>query len=139
ASEPEKSSGAGGREWGSAELDNRGEAGNSESCAVMNMVELQTVKDKNTMVQAVMTKPGEIEYVETPVPRPGDHELLIKIMKIGICGSDIHVYHGRHPYTSYPVVQGHEVSGVVVDMGKEVAKSGNWKTGDKVTFQPQVY
>ena len=36
---------------------------------------------------------------------------LVKIMKIGICGSDIHVYHGKHPFTKYPVTQGHEVSG----------------------------
>lgn len=45
------------------------------------------------------------------------NEVLIKVMKIGVCGSDIHVYHGKHPYTSYPVVQGHEVSGEIVKVG----------------------
>lgn len=39
-------------------------------------------------------------------------------MNIGICGSDIHVYHGKHPFTSYPVTQGHEVSGEVVKLEK---------------------
>lgn len=61
--------------------------------------------------------------------------MLIKIMKIGICGSDIHVYHGEHPFTSYPVTQGHEVSGEVVKVGRAVA---GLVPGQKVTIQPQV-
>ena len=59
------------------------------------------------MLQQVMTEPGKIEFHEVPVPEISDREVLIKIMKIGICGSDIHVYHGEHPFTSYPVTQGH--------------------------------
>ena len=62
------------------------------------------------MLQQVMTKPGEIIFQEVPVPEIGDSQVLVKIMKIGICGSDIHVYHGKHPFTKYPVTQGHEVS-----------------------------
>lgn len=56
-------------------------------------------------------------------------------MKIGVCGSDIHVYHGEHPFTSYPVTQGHEVSGEVVKTGTAVS---GIKPGQKVTIQPQV-
>ena len=55
--------------------------------------------------------------------------------KIGVCGSDIHVYHGKHPYTSYPIVQGHEVSGIVEQVGPGVK---GLALGDAVTFQPQV-
>ena len=55
--------------------------------------------------------------------------------RIGVCGSDIHVFHGTHPYTSYPVVQGHEVSATVVEVGAEVA---GFRIEDKVTIQPQV-
>ncbi len=51
--------------------------------------------------------------------------------RIGVCGSDIHVYHGLHPYTSYPVVQGHEIGGVVADVGADVTSV---KVGDKITF-----
>ena len=40
--------------------------------------------------------------------------------RIGVCGSDIHVYHGKHALTRYPVVQGHEVSGIVEEVGDEV-------------------
>lgn len=87
------------------------------------------------MLQQVMTAPGKIEFREVPVPEIGENEVLIKIMKIGICGSDIHVYHGEHPFTSYPVTQGHEVSGQIVKAGSNAA---NLKPGQKVTIQPQV-
>ncbi|MCC8087294.1 MAG: alcohol dehydrogenase catalytic domain-containing protein [Clostridium sp.] len=87
------------------------------------------------MLQQVMTAPGKIEFREIPVPEIGENEVLIKIMKIGVCGSDIHVYNGDHPFTSYPVTQGHEVSGEVVKTGTAVS---GIKPGQKVTIQPQV-
>ena len=51
-----------------------------------------------------------------------DDQVLVKIMNIGICGSDIHVYHGKHPFTKYPVTQGHEVSGEIAKVGKDVTE-----------------
>lgn len=87
------------------------------------------------MLQQVMTAPGKIEFVEVPIPEPKPGEALIKIMKIGVCGSDIHVYHGEHPFTSYPVTQGHEVSGIVEKLGEGVT---GLTVGQKVTIQPQV-
>ena len=61
-----------------------------------------------------MIKPGEIEFVDAPDPGVlKSNEVLLKIKRIGICGSDIHVFHGEHPATLYPVVQGHEYSAVV--------------------------
>ncbi len=87
------------------------------------------------MQQAIMTNPGNIEFREIPRPIPQPDEVLIQVKRIGVCGSDIHVYHGLHPYTSYPVVQGHEVSGLVAELGKEVK---GFSLGDKVVFMPQV-
>jgi L-iditol 2-dehydrogenase len=87
------------------------------------------------MIQAIMNKPGQITFQEVPVPAVAVNQIKIKMKRIGVCGSDIHVFHGKHPYTSYPVVQGHEVSAMVVDVGAEVT---NFKVGDKVTIQPQV-
>lgn len=87
------------------------------------------------MLQQVMTSPGVIEFKEVPVPEPGEGQVLIKIMKIGICGSDIHVYHGEHPFTKYPVTQGHEVSGQITALGQGVE---GLSVGQKVTIQPQV-
>ena len=72
------------------------------------------LKEENKMLQQVMTNPGEIIFREVPVPEVGDDQVLVKIMNIGICGSDIHVYHGKHPFTKYPVTQGHEVSGCLL-------------------------
>ncbi len=87
------------------------------------------------MKQAVMTAPGKIEFynVEKPVPRA--NEVILQTRRIGVCGSDIHVYHGLHPYTGYPVVQGHEIGGIVAGVGADVTSV---KVGDKITFLPQV-
>lgn len=87
------------------------------------------------MLQAVMTAPGQIDFREVAKPIPKENEVLLQIKRIGVCGSDIHVYHGLHPYTSYPVVQGHEVGAVVVEVGTAVK---GFKAGDKVVFMPQV-
>lgn len=88
------------------------------------------------MRQAIMTSPGHIEFNEIPVPgelKP--NEVLLKIQRIGICGSDIHVFHGEHPATPYPVVQGHEYSAIVEAVGSEVKKA---RPGMKATARPQL-
>ena len=87
------------------------------------------------MLQQIMTEPGTISFreVEKPIPKAG--QVSIRMMRLGICGSDIHVYHGEHPFTTYPVTQGHEVSGVIDALGPEVNKL---KIGQRVTVQPQV-
>jgi L-iditol 2-dehydrogenase len=87
------------------------------------------------MKQAVMTAPGEIQFRDVAKPALNDNEVLMQVKRIGVCGSDIHVFHGLHPYTSYPVVQGHEVGGVVAAVGKNVT---GLQAGDKMTFMPQV-
>lgn len=88
------------------------------------------------MIQQVMTEPKKITFREVEIPKPGPDQVLVKIKKIGICGSDIHVYHGTHPYTSYPVTQGHEVSGQIVELGEYVKE---FSVGQKVTIEPQVF
>ncbi len=88
------------------------------------------------MKQAVMTAPGEVVFREIDSPKPGPGEVLLRIQLIGICGSDMHVYHGKHPYTNYPVVQGHEFSAIVEQVGEGVT---NLKPGMKVTSMPQIY
>jgi len=83
-----------------------------------------------------MTQPGKIEFRD--VESPGDlapNEILLKIQRIGVCGSDIHVFHGKHPATPYPVVQGHEYSAIVHAVGKDVKSA---KPGMKATARPQL-
>ena len=88
------------------------------------------------MRQAIMTQPGEIQFKD--VSQPNDlapNEVLLKIQRIGVCGSDIHVFHGEHPATPYPVVQGHEYSATIEAIGKAVTKA---KPGQKATARPQL-
>lgn len=89
------------------------------------------------MKQAVLNQPGIIEFREVPVPsnlKP--NEILLRVKNIGVCGSDIHVFHGKHPFVQkYPVIQGHEYSGEVVEVGSEVRAV---KPGMKATARPQV-
>ena len=86
------------------------------------------------MRQAIMTTPGKIEFREVDPPQPGPGQVLLRIQRIGMCGSDVHVWHGKHPYTSYPVIQGHEYSAVVEQLGEGVQ---GIKIGSKVTATPQ--
>ncbi len=87
------------------------------------------------MLQQVMTAPGEIIFRDIPVPEIGENDALLRMARIGVCGSDIHVYHGKHPFTKYPVTQGHEVSAIIERVGKNVK---HLHVGQKVTVEPQV-
>ncbi|MEM8565738.1 MAG: alcohol dehydrogenase catalytic domain-containing protein [Bacteroidota bacterium] len=88
------------------------------------------------MKQAIMTTPGVIEFREVEKPSSlKPNEVLLKIEKIGVCGSDIHVFHGEHPATPYPVVQGHEYSATIDSVGENVKKA---KTGMRATARPQL-
>ncbi|MAR58912.1 MAG: Zn-dependent alcohol dehydrogenase [Porticoccaceae bacterium] len=86
------------------------------------------------MRQAVMTAPGVVKIVEAAVPEPGSKQIQINIKRIGICGSDVHVWHGAHPFTSYPVIQGHEYCGIVSKIGSDVT---DISVGQLVTALPQ--
>lgn len=88
------------------------------------------------MLQQVMTAPHQITFREVDIPELGPDQVLVKIKRIGVCGSDIHVFHGQHPYTSYPVTQGHEVSGCIAKLGQYVT---GFEVGQKVTIEPQVF
>lgn len=87
------------------------------------------------MLQAVMTALGKTEIRKVPELEAGKGQVLVKIKRIGVCSSDIHVYHGKHPFTNYPVVQGHETAGQMLAIGPDVS---GINLGDKVTIQPQV-
>lgn len=90
------------------------------------------------MRQAILVEPKHIEFKEVAEPKAADltaHQVLVNIKRIGICGSEIHSYHGLHPATFYPVVQGHEYSGVVMAVGSEVTAC---KPGDHITARPQL-
>lgn len=83
-----------------------------------------------------MSRPGVIEFRNpADLSELNPNEVLLAIQRIGICGSDIHVYHGKHPFTPYPVIQGHEYSGIVKKVGSNVTKV---VVGSKATARPQL-
>ncbi len=90
---------------------------------------------EGTMKLQVMTGPGKIRFDEVDIPSPGSGQVLVKMKRIGVCGSDIHVFHGKHPYVSYPLTQGHEVSGRIEELGPNTQ---GLEVGQKVTIEPQV-
>lgn len=88
------------------------------------------------MKQAVLVGPETIEFSEVERPVAKAHEIVMKVKYVGICGSDIHAYYGKHPFMSFPIRLGHEMSGEVVEVGAEVE---GIKVGDLVTAMPQEF
>jgi 2-desacetyl-2-hydroxyethyl bacteriochlorophyllide A dehydrogenase len=85
-----------------------------------------------SMKTLVCTKPGNLEYktAEKPVLTKG--HAIIKIKRIGICGTDLHAFEGTQPYFEYPRILGHELAGELV----EFDDAPGFKTGEQVTFIP---
>jgi len=83
-----------------------------------------------TMKSAQISKPrGDFEIVERPVPTPGAGQIRIAVKACGICHSDVLVKEGLLPGIQYPRVPGHEVAGVVDEVGAGVT---TWTKGQRV-------
>ena len=78
------------------------------------------------------TTPGHFSYSETERPLLEKDHAIIKIKRIGICGTDLHAFEGTQPFFSYPRVLGHELSGELV----EIDGATDFKIGEAVTFIP---
>src|SRR5215472_14878380 len=75
-------------------------------------------------------EPGSVELREIPVPQIGEEDVLLRVDAVGICGSDLHQYHGKNGWpVNYPVVLGHEFAGVVAERGNRVY---GFREGDRV-------
>lgn len=62
----------------------------------------------------VCLEPGTLVLEQRPVPAAGPDEVLVRVRRVGVCGTDMHIFRGVQPYLSYPRVMGHEFSGEVV-------------------------
>ena len=82
-----------------------------------------------------VVSPKVTDFINRPVQEPGDNELVIKIVSSAICGSDLHIFSGKHPSVPLPVTIGHEFSGDVAVTGKAVTR---FKPGDRVTVEPCI-
>lgn len=61
----------------------------------------------------ICDEPGKLSVIDRPDPKPGPGEALVRIRRVGICGTDFHIFQGKHPFLEYPRVMGHELSGTV--------------------------
>ncbi len=87
------------------------------------------------MRAAVLAEPGRFEIEERPIPKPGPGEALIKIARVGICGTDLHIFHGHYAADSLPMVPGHEFTGTIAALGPEV---GGLVVGSKAVVDMNI-
>lgn len=67
----------------------------------------------------ILNEPGNLSLVDAPEPpSPGVGEALIRVHRIGFCGTDYHAFHGRQPFFSYPRILGHELGLEVLAVGE---------------------
>ncbi len=78
--------------------------------------------------------PGRAEFASAEIPQTGSDDVLIQVHAAGICGTDIHILKGEYE-AQYPLIPGHEFSGVVAGVGDRVTR---YKTGDRVTADPNI-
>lgn len=85
------------------------------------------------MKALVLRAPNEFAIEEVADPVPGPHEVLCRVERVGICGTDVHMIRGDYEYwpAYYPFIPGHEWSGEIVELG-EGAKDFGWDVGDRV-------
>lgn len=86
------------------------------------------------MKAALLKTWEDMEVTQIEKPKIEKDEALIKMYYAGVCGSDITVYNGKHPTATAPVVIGHEIYGVI----EEIGKSDKFKVGDRVTVEPLI-
>lgn len=67
------------------------------------------------MKAIVCEEPGRLVLVERPEPKAGEGEVLVRIRRAGVCGTDFHIFRGKQPFLTYPRVIGHELAGEVVE------------------------
>jgi alcohol dehydrogenase/L-iditol 2-dehydrogenase len=76
---------------------------------------------------------GSVEIREIAVPIIGDDDVLLEVVNVGVCGSDLHQWTADHSWpVNYPVVLGHEFGGLIAALGKNVSV---WKEGDRVVSE----
>ncbi len=99
---------------------------------------LKAVDLPDSMKAAVLKSPFEIVIEDRPIPKVGPDEVLIKVMAVGVCGSDVHYYEsgriGRY-VVERPIILGHECAGIVAAVGDNVTR---FKVGDRVAVEPGV-
>ena len=87
------------------------------------------------MKALVCSTPGNFEYKETDLPDVPENYTLLKIKKIGICGTDLHAFEGTQPFFNYPRILGHELAAEIV----QTQHNSGFEVGEAVTISPYFY
>jgi len=87
------------------------------------------------MLQVTLREPGEFVAGEAPVPERRETEALVRIRRIGVCGTDLHAFRGRQPFFRYPRVLGHELAGEIAAID---ANERGLAPGDRVAIEPYL-
>ena len=87
------------------------------------------------MLQISLAQPGRFVAVEGPEPALGPGEALVRVHRIGICGTDLHAFAGRQPFFNYPRILGHELGVEVVDPGDD---ANGLRAGDRCAVEPYL-
>jgi threonine dehydrogenase-like Zn-dependent dehydrogenase len=83
---------------------------------------------------AVMHAPGVVRVENVPDPVRGSGEALLRVRRVGLCGSDLNSYRGRNPLVSFPRIPGHEIAATIVEL--EAEHPGDLQVGMDVTLSP---
>lgn len=90
------------------------------------------------MKTVILEEPGNLRLADTPPPtEPGPGEALVRVQRVGICGTDLHAYRGQQPYFSYPRILGHELGVEVVALGQSTELSPV-QVGDHCAVEPYL-
>ena len=84
------------------------------------------------MKTLVCIKPGEFNYEEREAPKLKENHAIIKVKRIGICGTDLHAFEGTQPFFEYPRILGHELAGELI----EFDDAAGFEKGERVSFIP---
>ncbi|OIQ73887.1 putative zinc-type alcohol dehydrogenase-like protein YjmD [mine drainage metagenome] len=87
------------------------------------------------MLSVVVEKPNSMAVCERPMPLPKVGEVRVRVRFAGICGSDLHIFHGLNPFVSYPRVIGHEFVGQIDAVGDGVSQA---RIGETVVVDPVI-
>lgn len=88
------------------------------------------------MKHVVLEAPGRFGHGDSPEPEPGPSDALVRIHRVGVCGTDLHAFHGRQPFFTYPRILGHELGVEVVAIGADVR---GLKVGDRCSVEPYLH
>ena len=87
------------------------------------------------MLQITLDQPGRFSAADAPEPRPAPGEALVRVHRIGVCGTDLHAFAGRQPFFTYPRILGHELGVEVIDPGTE---PHGLQAGDRCSVEPYL-